>query len=38
MADYTRYCRGTHPYPSQEGIFRPYNVLMGIIIGLLGLG
>jgi hypothetical protein len=26
MADYTRYCRGiTHPYPSQEGIFRPYN-------------
>ena len=26
MADYTRCCRGiTHPYPSQEGIFRPYN-------------
>jgi hypothetical protein len=25
MADYIRRRRGTHPYPSQEGIFRPYN-------------
>ncbi len=27
MADYIHCCRGTHPYASQEGIFRPYNFL-----------
>jgi hypothetical protein len=28
MADYIRCGRGiTHPYPSQEGIFRPYNLV-----------